>query len=67
MTTKAYLSKLPNCDFHINCGKIAKYDAQTTFGPWAYMCKSHFKEHAYSKKLGLGLGQELFLRKDKIK
>tara|TARA_R100001086_G_scaffold211788_1_gene127796 strand:+ start:449 stop:709 length:261 start_codon:yes stop_codon:yes gene_type:complete len=56
VTTTAKVLKLPKCDY---CLSNAKYDAQTKQGPWAYMCNSHFNQHARTKKLGLGLGQEL--------
>lgn len=47
--------ELPACDF---CGEPAEYDAATLFGPWAYMCPSHWQEHSM-RKLGTGLGQKL--------
>jgi len=30
--------------------EIAKYDAKTIHGPWAFLCEAHFKE------IGVGLG-----------
>jgi len=69
MTEKALLEKAkkvqngivrvsyrPKCDF---CGKEAIIDGKTRFGPWAYMCPSHFAVHGVG--LGLGKGQFLLL------
>lgn len=50
------VDKLPQCDF---CHSKARYDAKTINGTWAYMCFFHWKEYAASKKLGLGIGQNL--------
>lgn len=50
------MDKLPKCDF---CYKMARYDAKTIEGCWAYMCEEHWNEHAASKDLGLGIGQKL--------
>lgn len=33
---KKNIANLPDCDF---CGALAKYDAPTRQGPWAYMCQ----------------------------
>jgi len=51
----AKVSEIPNCDF---CGNPAQYDAQTTLGPWAFMCESDYQAHS-THKLGLGFGQKL--------
>lgn len=42
------------CDF---CDKPALYDGRTSFGPWAFMCKTHFQINGVG--LGLGKGQKL--------
>lgn len=34
---------LPNCDF---CGALAKYDAPTRLGSWAYMCANCYRKYA---------------------
>ena len=39
----------------------AEYDGKTKLGPWAGMCKRHFK--VYGIGLGLGRGQRLMGRK----
>lgn len=36
------------------------YDARTTSGPWATMCKDCFKQHGIGK-LGIGYGQKYVL------
>jgi len=51
----AKVSQVPKCDF---CGNIAEYDAQTTLGPWAFMCEADYQLHS-THKLGLGFGQKL--------
>lgn len=35
----------------------AEFDVKTIQGPWAYVCKKHFKTHAMFKTLGTGMGQ----------
>jgi len=35
----------------------AEFDVKTMQGPWAYVCKKHFKSHAMFKILGVGKGQ----------
>ena len=50
------VSSRPTCDF---CGHEAAVDGKTRFGPWAYMCPSHFA--AYGVGLGLGKGQFLLV------
>lgn len=61
----ALVDKLPDCDFCKMEGKEppepAEYDAQTTSGPWANMCESHYQQFGI-KPLGLGRGQKLVLR-----
>lgn len=52
----ARVSEMPQCDF--GCGETALYDAQTSMGPWAYMCQSCFDVNGPGK-LGLGIGQRL--------
>ena len=49
MSKVVKVASLPNCDV---CGDDtpAQYDAKTTMGPWANMCKPHFMQ------LGVGLG-----------
>lgn len=56
---EATVEVLPNCDV---CGTTALYDAKTTFGPWAYLCESHFGTHT-TGRLGMGFGQKLVLSK----
>jgi len=60
---KVIVDKLPQCDFCERNPLIpyqaAHYDGKTKMGPWAYMCREHFKE--YGIGLGLGHGQELIL------
>lgn len=53
---KVKVARIPKCDF---CLDKAKYDGKTKVGPWAYMCKKHFKQ--FGVGLGLGKGQELIL------
>lgn len=48
------IGKLPKCQF---CDRIARYDAKTRMGPWAYLCEHHFG--LYGVGLGLGKGQYL--------
>lgn len=48
--------QIDKCDF---CGAKQPdeiYDAETKFGPWAYMCKACWKKHGKGV-LGLGHGQ----------
>ena len=59
MSTKVKVAVLPKCDICQN--EIAKYDAMTTRGPWAYQCESCFAD--YGVGLGLGKGQELVVAK----
>ncbi len=41
--TKQKVVKVPGakCDL---CGKPAKYDGPTIYGPWAYVCENHTRE-----------------------
>lgn len=39
---KIDMRDLPNCDF---CGAVAKYDAPTRTGQWAYMCEICLKKY----------------------
>jgi hypothetical protein len=55
--TVAEMATLPKCDF---CADVAKYDAASKSGSWAYFCEEHFVIHTH-QKLGLGLGQKLVL------
>lgn len=55
--TVAKVYEIPGCDF---CDKKAEYDAATKFGPWAFMCSSHWELHGPGS-LGLGRGQRLEL------
>lgn len=64
--TTVQVAKLPQCDFCKQDPLIpyqaAHYDGRTRIGPWAYMCKEHFKQ--YGIGLGLGKGQELILKEE---
>jgi len=55
--TIAEVPALPQCDF---CEKNAAFDGATALGPWAFMCRTHWKMHGRGK-LGLGHGQQLKL------
>ena len=44
------VDNLPPCAF---CGELAKYDAKTRRGPWAYMCEYHY----FNCGMGLGTGR----------
>lgn len=63
MTTKAYVSSLPDCDIHkydrATPGVPAKYDGRTRRGPWANMCGPCFEVNGVG--LGTGRGQELIV------
>jgi len=57
------VESLPDCDM-CKSGFIkrkARYDGRTRMGPWAYMCKVHFR--LYGVGLGLGRGQKLVVGK----
>lgn len=54
------LDELPACDM---CGAVAVWDAPTTMGPWAYMCRRCAAELAlHYPKTGVGIGQRLVAR-----
>lgn len=55
------VNKLPECDF-CQDGRDAEYDAKTSFGSWANMCKGHWL--IQSGSLGLGVGQKLIIDKE---
>lgn len=56
MTTKAFVTRVPKCDF---CIDKAQFDGLTIYGPWANMCSAHFQ--VFGVGLGLGKGQRYFL------
>ena len=62
--TQVEVPKLPQCDFckqnPLVLYQEAHYDGKTRMGPWANMCREHFKR--FGVGLGLGKGQELILR-----
>ena len=62
--TQVEVSELPQCDFckqnPLVLYQEAHYDGKTWMGPWANMCREHFKK--FGVGLGLGKGQELMLR-----
>jgi hypothetical protein len=45
---------MPGCQM---CKKVAKYDAKTKMGPWAYVCSFHFVNDCVIKP---GLAFELY-------
>ena len=57
---KVYVDEIPKCDF---CEKKSYADAKLCFGPWAYVCQTHFD--LYGCKLGMGVGQKLKLMDNK--
>lgn len=61
-STEIYVSSFPNCDLckSHKIETVATYDALTVYGPWAYLCESHFQTHGIG--LGTGQGQKLILR-----
>lgn len=65
MSTEARVMEIPPCDFCKGQGLDvpAKYDGQTTFGLWAYMCGAHYSK--FGMGLGTGVGQKLILIKTK--
>jgi hypothetical protein len=65
MTSIAKVARIPKCQFD-NCAQPAEYDFKTTEGPWAYGCKEHFNLHAKYDLLGMGKGQKLVLRNDRL-
>jgi hypothetical protein len=48
--------KSPKCDICLSngCEEDAVYEAQTIFGPWAFLCQKCFDEVGISLELGLG-------------
>lgn len=60
--TVTRVAVLPNCDFcaRFNIEETARYDAVTSYGPWANMCQTCFEMHG-TGRLGLGKGQRLEL------
>lgn len=58
--TEVKVANLPTCNF---CTNLAGYDAQTAFGPWAYLCTDHFFSFS-TGRLGMGYGQKLILEED---
>ena len=60
-STETLVNRIPKCDL---CDEEARYNARTSFGPWAYLCEKHFKSHGIG--LGMGYGQMLKLR-EKVK
>jgi hypothetical protein len=60
------VKKLPDCDFCKREHRVsvpARFDARTTVGPWAYMCKTHMQQHGVG--VGIGIGQRLWLPAEK--
>lgn len=57
--TQVEVIELPKCDFCKANPTAAAYHGKTTFGPWGYMCDTHFQH--YGIGLGLGKGQKLIL------
>lgn len=54
--TTVRLYQVVYCDI-LYCGNIARYDAKTSAGPWAYLCGNHYVEMGVG--LGLGKGQRI--------
>ena len=61
--TQVEVPRLPQCDFCKQDPTVmyqeAHYDGKTKMGPWANMCREHFRQ--FGTGLGLGKGQELVL------
>lgn len=57
MSTAVNVQVIPSCDF---CTTPAHVDGKTVMGPWAYMCKFHYRQ--YGVGLGTGRGQVLILK-----
>lgn len=51
---KVPMLDMPGCQM---CKKVAKYDAKTKMGPWAYVCPFHFVNDCNVKP---GLAFELY-------
>lgn len=68
--TQAEVSELPPCDFCTLDGRgqrqklLAQYDFRTSSGQWANGCPRHFRMHSPTGRLGLGIGQQLVLKKE---
>lgn len=63
MSTQVKVAEIGQCDlcFHEEGKVVPAYaDAKLSIGPWAYVCREHFK--IYGCSLGTGRGQELVLR-----
>ena len=60
MSEEVEVLELPDCQMDHAQPVLARYDARTTLGPWAYLCEAHFQE--YGVGLGTGNGQKLRLR-----
>lgn len=60
MSEEVEVLELPNCQLDHAEPTLARYDARTTMGPWAYLCEAHFQEVGVG--LGTGNGQRLKLR-----
>lgn len=62
--TQTYVPHLPKCDMpqHKEKKVDAHFDAKTTYGVWAYLCRPCFNK--YGTGLGLGKGQKLILAKE---
>lgn len=61
MSTQVTVASLPECDLCKSEGKPpeqASYDGKTVFGPWAFMCESHWLLVGVGQ-LGTGYGQKL--------
>jgi len=61
MGTEVKMAVIPDCDFckeyGINPPEKAGYDGKTKMGPWAYMCRLHWRQFGIG--LGTGKGQRL--------
>lgn len=61
MDAEVKVKQIPSCDICVAEGrdvpKPAVVDGKTAPGPWAFMCREHFK--ALGVGLGLGRGQRL--------
>lgn len=60
MSEEAEVAQIPHCDICGDGKSHAAFDGKTKGGPWAFMCKDHFKEHG----IGLGTGKGQRLKKD---
>lgn len=57
----AEVPQIPDCDMCVD-GTRAEYDAKTSQGPWAYMCRNHYGQWGIG--LGTGKGQRLILKEE---